>query len=253
MISNLISQDKSPIDIADDFVLKKDDESVIWSIDKCNHLRHKWVNYCGPIAYKEHNWEYYFLEYKAPWEELNFHSYGDNMSYKDAFDKYFSFLTLLSDAPQDRYNKFFQDIKEMERESLRPDCSNLWNLFFDPYVWFSFINAQACNNGSNSRLSVESIFNMILNPKFSYQGFSVLPKEEVNRYNKTISIIYGKIKKSLELYNYPDDEIDRYINQEMHTFPVEECINYKDIEKYIEKCRQKLTEDRSDIDLLERI
>ena len=221
--------------IDDNYILIKEWKSLVSEIEKCERLRKSWVNYCGPISYKEHDWKYYFLEHRAPWLQLDFYKY-DEIKFDEAFQKYFSYLKLLSNASQEQYNKFFSDIELMKKESLRPDYCSLWNLFYDKRIWFSFIDVYPCNiRPWESKLSVSQIFNMILNPKFSYKNLNIIPKEEVDKYNKTIKIIYEKIIKSLKLYNYPDDEIKNYLSKWIHKFSSNECICYKNIEKYIEE------------------
>lgn len=221
--------------IDDNYVLINDGKSLVSEIEKCGRLRKSWVNYCGPISYKEHDWKYYFLEHRAPWLQLDFYNY-DDINFDEAFQKYFSYLKLLSNASQEQYNKFFSDIELMKKESLRPDYCSLWNLFYDKRIWFSFIDVYPCNiRPWDSKLSVPQIFNMILNPKFSYKNLNIIPKEEVDKYNKTIKIIYEKIIKSLKLYNYPDDEIKNYLSKWIHKFSSNECICYKNIEKYVEE------------------
>ena len=224
------------MEINDKLILISGGESLKWEIEKCYRLRTKWVNYCGPIASKEYNWQCYFLEHKAPWMELNFYDYNGNISYKDAFDKYFSYLQLLSDAPQEQYNKFFQDIEEMKNESLRPDYCSLWNLFYEPQIWFNFIDVYPCNvRPWDSKLSVSNIFTILLNPKFTYKNLHVIPMEELKRYNETIKIIYNKIINWLILFKYSEDEINIYLNGKHHEFSDDECVYYKDIEKHIEE------------------
>lgn len=222
--------------IDDHYIIIEDGESLKSEIEKCNRLREKWVNYCGPISYKEYDWKYYFIEHRAPWLQLDFYDYNDNIKIDEAFQKYFSYLELLSNASQEQYNKFFSDIELMKKESLRPDYCSLWNLFYDKRIWFSFIDVYPCNiRPWDSKLSVSQIFNMILNPKFSYKNLNIIPKEEVDKYNKAIKTIYEKIIKALKLYNYPDNEIKNYLNKKMHEFSSNECVSYKDIEKYIEE------------------
>jgi hypothetical protein len=222
--------------INDDYILISEGSSLISRIEKCNRLRKQWVNYCGPISYKEYDWKYYFIEHRAPWLKLDFYDSHDNIKIDEAFKKYFSYLELLSKAPQKLYNKFFSDIEAMRKESLRPDYCSLWNLFFDPQVWFSFIDVYPCNiRHWDARLSVSNIFNIILNPKFSYKNLVIIPKEEVDKYNETIKIIYDKIITWLKAYGYPDEEINSYLNSKKHIFSDEECIDYNDIEKYIKE------------------
>jgi hypothetical protein len=74
-----------------------------------------------------------------------------------------------------------------------------------------------------------------VNPKFSYKGLNIIPEEEVKKYNKIIEIIYSKIISSLRLHNYPEGEINNFISKKKHIFSSEECVSYKDIEKYIKE------------------
>ena len=220
--------------ISDKFILIKDDKSLIWDIEKCKRLRENDVNYCGPMSYREYDWNYYFVEHKAPWMQLDYYNYDDKISYNEAFKKYLSILELLSKAQQEQYDKFFSDIEAMQKESLRPDYCSLWNLFYDSDVWFSFIDVYPCNiRPWDGKLSVENIFNMILNPKFSYKGFDIIPKEEVDEYNKVVGIIYDKIILALKAHNYSDNEIEKFLKKKKHVFSDEECISYNYIEKYI--------------------
>lgn len=221
--------------IDDNYILIEDGKSLIWEIEKCEKLRKIWVNYCGPISYKEYNWKYYFLECRAPWLQLDFYNY-ENIKFDEAFQKYFSFLELLSNAPQEQYNKFFNDIELMKNELLRPDYCSLWNLFYDPNIWFSFIDVYPCNiHLWNAKLSVSQIFNIILNPKFSYKNLNIIPKEKSDEYNMYIKMIYNKIITALKLYKYSDEEIEDYLNKKIHAFSSDECISYKNIEKYVEE------------------
>lgn len=222
--------------INDKYILIEDDKSLIWDMGKCKRLRENGVNYCGPICYKEYDWDYYFVEHKAPWMQLDYYNYDDKIPYNEAFKKYISFLELLSKASQEQYDKFFSDIEAMQKESLRPDYCSLWNLFYDSDVWFSFIDVYPCNiRPWDEKLSVDNIFNMILNPKFSYKGFDIIPKEEVDEYNKVVGIIYDKIILALKAHNYSDDEIEKFLKKKKHIFSSEECVSYKDIEKYIKE------------------
>lgn len=239
---NLIEKAKSSTNhkgftvINDKFILIEDDKSLIWDIEKCKRLRENSVNYCGPISYKEYDWNYYFVEHKAPWIQLDYYNYDGKIPYNEAFKKYFSILELLSKASQKQYYKFFNDIKAMQKESLRPDYCSLWNLFFDPDVWFSFIDVYPCNiRPWDEKLSLDNIFNMILNPKFSYKGLYIIPKEEVDKYNKVIKVIYDKIILALKAHDYSDDELEKFLKKGKHVFSDDECINYKDIEKYIKE------------------
>lgn len=222
--------------INDKYILIKDGKSLIWDIEKCNRLREKWVNYCGPVSYREVGWDYYFIEHKAPWVQLQFYDYDRDTPYTEAFKKYLSYLELLANATQEQYNKFFDDIELMKKESLKPDCCSLWNLFFDSETWFNFIDVYPCNiHPNDSKLSVSNIFKIILNPKFSYQSCNVIPSEELDKYNELIKIIYGKILTSLRSHQYPEDEIIEFLNKKMHFFSDKDCIEYKDIEKYIKE------------------
>ena len=162
--------------ISDKYILIEDGKSIVENINKCVRLRKKWVNYCGPISYKKYKWSYYFLEHKAQWQALDFYNYDGEITYNEAIKNYFSFLELLSNAPQEHYNKFFDDIESMKEESLRPDYCSLWNLFYDPKVWFSFIDVYPYNTRLwNSKLSVSNIFKILLNSKFTYKNLNIFP------------------------------------------------------------------------------
>jgi hypothetical protein len=57
--------------------------------------------------------------------QLDFFDYYDKIPYSEALNKYFSFLDLLSKAPQKHYDKLLKDIELMKIESLKPDCCSL--------------------------------------------------------------------------------------------------------------------------------
>jgi len=222
--------------VDDNYVILEDGESLINEIDKCKRLRKNWVNYCWPISYREFDWKYYFLEHRAPWLQLDFFDYYDKIPYSEALNRYFSFLDLLSKAPQKHYDKFLKDIELMKTESLKPDCCSLWNLFYDTKVWFSFIDVYPCNIRQNdSRLSVSNIFKVILNPKFSYKDCHVIPKEELDRYNEYIKIIYVKILNSLKKFGYSDKEIRSFLDKKEHIFSESECVSYDNVDWYIKE------------------
>jgi len=222
--------------IDDNYVILEDSESLVNEIGKCKRLRKNWVNYCWPISYREFDWKYYFLEHRAPWLQLDFFDYYDKIPYSEALNRYFSFLDLLSKAPQKHYDKFLKDIELMKTESLKPDCCSLWNLFYDTKVWFSFIDVYPCNIRQNdSRLSVSNIFKVILNPKFSYKDCHVIPKEELDRYNEYIKIIYVKILNSLKKFGYSDKEIRSFLDKKEHIFSESECVSYDNVDWYIKE------------------
>ena len=142
--------------------------------------------------------------------------------YLQAFEEYMNNLRLLYNAPQEQYDKFFDDIDKMAEEGLIPDVCSYGNLLYDPEVGFSFIDVYP--NVQERRLSVDSIFDILLNNKFKIRGISLLPEEYGKEYNLMMRELYRKITAGLIKFGYPEQDIKRFVDRALHSFQESECV-----------------------------
>lgn len=218
-------------------------------IEKTQRLRNKGVNYCGPIDCREVDGTSYALEHRAPGKEIN-HSdrlcdtdVNNANEYISIFSQYMSELKKLSLIPQKQYLKFFDDIEELRKEKLKPDCCSLGNLFYDKNVGFSFIDVYPIVTGAPERLSIQNIFYILLNRRFSLpidgERLSVIPASFQKEYDTYISDIFTKILIGLRQYGYPQDEIKQYIASNRYTFTGNDCLTPEEIQHRIDKLLQE--------------
>jgi hypothetical protein len=58
----------------------------------------------------------------------------------------------------------------------------------------------------------------------------VIPKEELDRYNEYIKVIYEKILNSLKKFDYSDKEIRSFLDKKEHIFSESECVSYDNVD-----------------------
>ena len=214
-------------------------------VEKTKRLHAQGVNYCGPVDCKTIDGITYALEYRAPGFEMN-HYYkfcGETVTsseeYISFFSDYMNTIKMLSDAPEEQYLKFFDDIEKMKRERLRPDYCHYGNLFYDKNVGFSFIDVYPIRDITHYTLPVVQIFYIILNPKFKMktksESISVLPQELKKDYNMYISNICKKILQGLSQYGYPKEEIKAFIDSKCYSFDEDSCLDKEQLQHMIEE------------------
>lgn len=224
--------------IDDNYILIRDDLEESW-IEKTKRLRARGVNYCGPIELKKVDNQTYALEHRARGKMLDITStISGKDDYFHAFEEYMNNLRLLYNAPQEQYDKFFDDIDKMAEEGLKPDVCTYGNLFYDPEVGFSFIDVYP--NVQARRLSVNSIFDILLNNKFRIGGVSLLPEELGKEYNLMMRELYRKITAGLIKFGYPEEEIKRYVDRAVHSFSENECVCQGNIQETFNKRLQEV-------------
>jgi len=223
--------------IDDDYILIKDSVDDSW-IEKTKRLRSQGVNYCGPIEYKKVDNQTYTLEYRAHGQEVDLiRTIKGGEDYLHAFEEYMNNLRYLYNAPQKQYDKFFEDIDKMAEEGLIPDVCSYGNLFYDPEVGFSFIDVYP--NVTATRLSVDSIFNILLNHKFEIAGISLLPEEYGKEYNLIMRELYRKIIAGLIKFGYPEQDIKIFVNKAIHSFPESDCVCQGNLQETFNKRKEE--------------
>lgn len=214
-------------------------------VAKCKRLHENGVNYCGPVAFRKVDGIPYALEYRAKGCEMShYYRFCDSLvssaeNYVDAFSDYMETLKMLSNAPEEQYLKFFDDIERLKEEGLRPDYCHYGNLFYDENVGFSFIDVYPVRDIEHSRLPVQQIFNIIVNPRFCMGtksgSLSVLPQEQKNDYNMYMSDICKKILVGLHQYGYPPEEIKKFISSKCYSFDEDSCLSQTELQHKIEE------------------
>ena len=212
-------------------------------IERSKRLHSQGVNYCGPVDCREIDGVTYALEYRAPGVEMShYYKFCDKpvnsaKEYMDTFSEYINVLHMLSNASEEQYLKFFEDIEKMKKEGLRPDYCHYGNLFYDKNVGFSFIDVYPIRNITHYNLPVNQIFNIIINPKFKMQtkagSISVLPQELKKDYNMYISDICKKILQGLSQYGYPKEEIKAFIDSKCYYFDENACLDKEQLQHMI--------------------
>lgn len=228
--------------VNENYIVIKDD--VTEYIERTIRLHNQGVNYCGPVDCKKIGKVTYALEYRAPGVEMShYYKFCDKQvnsakEYMDAFSEYISVLHMLSNAPEEQYLKFFEDIEKMKMEGLRPDYCHYGNLFYDKNVGFSFIDVYPIRNITHYTLPVNQIFNIIINPKFRMAtksgSISVLPQEFESDYTLYISDIGKKILQGLSQYGYPEEEIKAFIDSKCYNFDENACLDEEQLQHMIE-------------------
>lgn len=219
--------------IDDNYILIRDTLDDSW-IEKTKRLRAQGVNYCGPIELRKIDNQTYALEHRAHGLQMDItKTINGGKDYLHAFEEYMNNLRLLYNAPQEQYDKFFDDIDKMAQEGLIPDVCSYGNLFYDPEVGFSFIDVYP--NLREKRLSVDSIFNILLNNKFKIDGISLLSEEYGKEYNLMMRELYRKITAGLIKFGYPEDEIKRFVDRALHSFSETEFVCQGDIQETFNK------------------
>ena len=223
--------------IDDNYILIRDTLDDSW-IEKTKRLRAQGVNYCGPIELKEVDNQTYALEHRARGQMMDItRTIRGGEDYFHAFEEYMNNLRLLYNAPQEQYDKFFNDIDKMAEEGLIPDVCSYGNLFYDPEVGFSFIDVYP--NLRKERLRVDSIFSILLNNKFSISRISLLPEEYGKEYNLMMRELYRKITAGLIKFGYPEDEIKRFVDRALHSFSENECVCQGNIQETFNKRQEE--------------
>ena len=229
--------------IDDNYILIEDSKSLINVIPKTERLRTKGVNYCGPIEYRIEDGKYYFLECRAKGHVLRYSnvsiSWNENLDVKDSyyamFEEYMSILRLLAKAPLEQYIKFFKDIDEMRKEDLKPDICSLDNLLYDEKDGFSFIDVYP----GNERIKVNDIFHIILNNRFrasvGWGSVSILPANYKEEYFNLIESIISKILTGLKEFDYPEEEVRKFLTQKKYNFEPEEIVEKDNINSKIKR------------------
>lgn len=228
------SAPKGFVVIDDDYIVIKGSELDLDWIPKTKRLRERGVNYCGPIDYAIYDQKIFLLEHRAKgmvmeYSEYTFNNPLNKEIYIEYFNKYMSILRMFANAPLEQYLKFFADIEEMRKELLKPDVCSLSNLFYNPEEGFSFIDVYP----GNQRLSIDDIFLILLNGKFSVNGVSLLPKEYSEEYTNLLKIIYEKIIIGLRKYGYSSNEIKEYVDKGIHTFKDNEIVKIEELNENI--------------------
>ena len=223
--------------IDDNYILIRDNLEESW-IEKTKRLRAQGVNYCGPIELRKVDNQTYALEHRARGQMMDFTStMRGGEDYLHAFEEYMNNLRLLYNAPQEQYDKFFDDIDKMAEEGLKPDACNYGNLFYDSEIGFSFIDVYPTVQAR--RLSVNSIFDILLNNKFKISGISLLPEEFGKEYNLIMRELYRKITAGLIKFGYPEEEIKRFVDRGLHSFSETECVCQANIQETFNKRLQE--------------
>lgn len=154
-----------------------------------------------------------------------------------------STLKMLSDASQEQYIKFFNDIEEMRKENLKPDICSLGNLLYDKENGFCFIDVYP----GNQRIRVGDIFRIILNGRFrvlfGFSNVNLLPAEYKEVYLSLIDSIISKILVGLKEYDYPVEEIREFLEQKRYNFSATEIVKIDEIESTIKGIIEKKCKD----------
>lgn len=222
--------------IDDNYIVIEGNELDISWIEKTKELRRQGVNYCGPIDYKIKDGVIYLLEYRAPGMEVDLYReyLGRGNTYLSEFNKYLAKLRILNNAPLEQLMHFFDDIEKMRSFGLKPDVCSLSNLFYDEKVGFSFIDVYP----GDEQLDVFSIFTILINPKFSISGISLLPLESQEEYNFLITNLYAKIASCLKRFGYPQEDIEEYLKHRYHNFTEDERVPASMINETFKERRQ---------------
>lgn len=219
--------------IDDNYILIRDTFDENW-IERTKRLRERGVNYCGPIECRVVDNQSYALEHRAQGQEWYItKEVNGKGNYLQAFGEYMSKLMALYEAPQEQFDKFFDDIDKMAEEGMKPDVCSYGNLFYDPNIGFSFIDVYP--NPDGRRLDIGSIFSILLNSKFSVSGISLLPEEYGKEYNLIMREVYRKITKGMLEFGYPEQEIKAYVEKAIHTFSESECVPQGESQKEFDK------------------
>ncbi len=216
------------------------DENFIMIVDNvrhlipvCEKLRNNGVNYAGPVDYRIVDGKCYTLQHRAKGIEndisrITFRN-NDNSDYLNCFLRYLNIIESFSAIPLEHFLKFFSDIEMMREENIKPDVCSLDNLFYDKDVGFSFIDVYP----GDDRLSISSIFLILLNRKFSINGVSVIPLEYKDRYDKAMKSIFEKIIIGLKRYGYPEEELQEFLQRKIFDFGIESCVSQDEYHDYI--------------------
>lgn len=229
--------------IDENYIVIKDE--IKEYIEKSKRLHEQGVNYCGPVDYRKVDGVPYVLEYRAHGTEMShYYNFCDKFvnsdkEYLDMFSEYMGVLQMLSQAPEEQYLKFFDDIEKMKKEGLKPDYCHYGNLFYDKDVGFSFIDVYPVRDEADSSIPVNQIFNIIVNPRFKMRtksgSLSILPQELKEDYNIYMSDICKKILAGLYQYGYPQEEIKKFVDSKCYSFNETDCLSQEELQHKIEE------------------